>query len=139
LIAQALANYGREQAVHRILGALLDASVALELHRLPELYCGFPRRPGQGPVEYPLACAPQAWAAGSVFLLLRATLGLRIEAANRRVVLARPSLPSFLREVEIKALRAGDASVDLRLHQHEGDVAVHVTRREGDVEVVAVK
>jgi glycogen debranching enzyme len=139
LIAQGLANYGHDGAVHRILSALLDASVALDLHRLPELYCGFPRRPGQGPVEYPLACAPQAWAAGSVFLLLRAALGLRIDGAQRRVVLDRPSLPSFLREVEIKGLRVADASLDLRLHQDEGDVAVHVGRREGHVEVVNVK
>jgi hypothetical protein len=51
----------------------------------------------------------------------------------------RPALPRFLRELELKGLRAGDASVDLRLHLHESDVAVHVTRREGDVEVVVVK
>lgn len=139
LIAQGLANYGHKEGVHKIMEALLDASVALEFHRLPELYCGFPRRPGQGPVEYPLACAPQAWAAGSVFLLLRASLGLRVDAARRRVILSRPALPSFLREVEIRGLRAGDATVDLRLHSHEGDVAVHVTKREGDVEIVAVK
>ncbi|MGH2760604.1 MAG: amylo-alpha-1,6-glucosidase [Actinomycetota bacterium] len=139
LIAQGLANYGRKDVVHRILGAMLDASVALEFNRLPELYCGFPRRPGQGPVEYPLACAPQAWAAGSVFLLLKATLGLEIDAAQRRIVLDRPALPPFLRELELKGLRAGDASVDLRLHSHEGDVAVHVLRREGEVDVVAIK
>jgi glycogen debranching enzyme len=139
LIAQGLANYGHKGAVHRILGALLDASVALEFHRLPELYCGFPRRPGQGPVEYPLACAPQAWAAGSVFLLLRASLGLNVDAAQRRVILDRPALPPFMDEVELKGLRAGDASVDLRLHSHQGDVGVNVTRREGNVEVVAIK
>lgn len=139
LIAQGLANYGHKTAVHRILGAMLDASVALEFHRLPELYCGFPRRRGQGPIEYPLACAPQSWAAGSVFLLLRASIGLRVDAAQRRVILDRPALPSFLREVKLEGLRAGDASVDLRLHAHETDVAVHVTKREGDVEVVAIK
>jgi glycogen debranching enzyme len=139
LIAQGLANYGHKDIVHRILGAMLDASESLEFHRLPELYCGFPRRPGQGPVEYPLACAPQAWAAGSVFLLLKATLGLDIDAGQRRIVLDRPALPSFLRELELRGLRAGDASVDLRLHSHQGDVAVHVTRREGDVDVVAIK
>lgn len=139
LIAQGLANYGHKDVVHRILGAMLDASVSLEFHRLPELYCGFPRRRGQGPIEYPLACAPQSWAAGSIFLLLRASLGLKVDAANRRVVLDRPALPSFLREVELRGLRAGDATVDLRVHSHEGDVAVNIIQREGDVEVVAIK
>ena len=47
----------------------------VDLHRLPELFCGFPRRPGEGPTLYPVACAPQAWAAGAVFMLLQAALG----------------------------------------------------------------
>ncbi|MEX2394660.1 MAG: amylo-alpha-1,6-glucosidase, partial [Actinomycetota bacterium] len=139
LIAQGLANYGFKKDVHRIMSALLDASGSFEFHRLPELYCGFPRRPGQGPIGYPLACAPQAWAAGSVFLLLRAALGLSVEAANKRVVLTRPSLPAFLKEVRIQGLRAGDASVDLALHHHDDDVGVNITGRSGDVEVVVVK
>lgn len=139
LIAQGLAHYGQKEGLHRIMAALLDASVALEFHRLPELYCGFPRRPGQGPVEYPLACAPQAWAAGSVFLLLSASLGLIVNGREGRVILSKPSLPPFLREVDLKGLRVGDASVDLHFHSYEDDVGVAVTRREGNVEVVAVK
>jgi len=29
--------------------------------RMPELICGFTRRPGEGPTLYPSACAPQSW------------------------------------------------------------------------------
>jgi glycogen debranching enzyme len=90
-------------------------------------------------VEYPLACAPQAWAAGSVFLLLSASLGLVVNGREGRVILSKPTLPPFLREVDLKGLRVGDASVDLHFHADEGDVGVVVTRREGDVEVVVVK
>jgi glycogen debranching enzyme len=140
LIAKGLADYGYKQGAHRIMAALLDASGSLEFHRLPELYCGFPRRPGQGPIEYPLACAPQAWAAGAVFLLLRACLGLSVDASKRQIVFTRPTLPSFIREVNIRGLRAGDASVDLALHYHQADdVGVNVTGRTGDVELVVVK
>jgi glycogen debranching enzyme len=139
LIGQGLANYGHKAGVHEILEGLLDASEILEFHRLPELYCGFPRRPGQGPIEYPLACAPQAWAAGSIFLLLRASLGLSVEAATRRVVLHRPTLPPFLNEMHIKGLRAGTATIDLSLQRYAGDVVTSVTKREGDVELVTVK
>ncbi len=128
-----------KSAARSVLGALLDASSTLEFHRLPELYCGFLRRPGQGPIEYPLACAPQSWAAGSVFLLLRACMGLTVDAPKRQISLIRPVLPSFLRELEILGLRAGDASIDLVLHQHDDDIGVNVTRRQGDVEVVVVK
>jgi glycogen debranching enzyme len=139
LIGQGLANYGYRSGVHEILAGLLDATEVLEFHRLPELYCGFPRRPGQGPVEYPLACAPQAWAAGSIFLLLRASLGLSVDAAARRVVLTRPTLPPFLSEMQIKGLRAGTATLDLSLQRYAADVVTSVTKREGDVELVTVK
>lgn len=139
IVAFGLSRYGHKEAARSVLGALLDASSTLEFHRLPELYCGFPRRPGQGPIEYPLACAPQSWAAGSVFLLLRACLGLTIDASKRQISLIRPVLPAFMHQVEILGLRAGDASIDLVLHQHEEDLAVNVTHRVGEVEVVVVK
>jgi glycogen debranching enzyme len=140
LIAQGLANHGYREPVHRIMAALLDASGVLEFHRLPELYCGFPRRPGQGPIEYPLACAPQAWAAGAVFLLLRACMGLTVDASKKQLIFTRPTLPAFLKEVTIRGLRAGEASADIVLHHHQGDdVGVNVVGRSGGVEVVVVK
>jgi glycogen debranching enzyme len=139
IIGAGLAEYGHKEGTERILAGLLDATNILEFHRLPELYCGFPRRPGQGPIEYPLACAPQSWAAGSVFMLLRACLGLTIDAPRRRIRISRPRIPSFLREMHLRGLRAGDASVDLALYAHGEDTGVNVTKREGDVEVVVVK
>ena len=140
MIAQGLAAYGYKEGTHRIMSALLDASGVLEFHRLPELYCGFPRRPGQGPIEYPMACAPQAWASGSVFLLLRACLGLTVDASKRQITFTRPTLPSFLKEVRIEGLRAGEGSADIVLHYHQpDDVGVNVLGRSGGVEVVVVK
>jgi glycogen debranching enzyme len=117
---------------------MLGASDTLELHRLPELFCGFARRPGQGPVLYPLACAPQSWAAASVFMLLQASLGLQIDAASHRVRLEYPSLPPYLENVRLEGLRCGSASVDLVLHRYPDNVGVNVVRREGDIEVVTV-
>jgi glycogen debranching enzyme len=140
LIAKGLADHGFKDGAQRIMGAFLEASTLLEFHRLPELYCGFPRRPGQGPIEYPLACAPQAWASGSVFLFLRACLGLSIDAAKRQITFTKPTLPSFLREVRLEGLRAGAGSADVTLHYHQADdVGVNVTARSGDVEVVVFK
>jgi glycogen debranching enzyme len=140
LIAAGLASYGFREDVHRIMAAFLDASAILEFHRLPELYCGFSRRPGQGPIEYPLACAPQAWASGSLFLMLRASLGLSVDASKRQIVLNRPTLPSYLKEVRLNGVRAGAGSADLVLsyHQHD-DVGVNVVGRSGGVEVVVYK
>ena len=83
LIAAGLARYGDTRAAAAILGGLFDAFRALEDARLPELLCGFDRRRGEPPTLYPTACSPQAWAAGAVFLLLQAVLGLTIDARDR--------------------------------------------------------
>ena len=56
---------------------MFEAGTYFDLHRMPELFCGFDREPGEGPIPYPVACAPQAWAAGSVFLLLAGVPGPR--------------------------------------------------------------
>jgi glycogen debranching enzyme len=139
LVAAGLARYGMTREAARILTALHDAATHLEFHRMPELFCGFKRRPGDGPTLYPVACAPQAWSAGAVFLLLQACLGLRVDAGRRRLELRDPVLPEFLDTVTLEGLTVGGGSVDLVLRRHGDDVGVHVARRQGEVAVVAVK
>jgi glycogen debranching enzyme len=139
LIAAGLANYGHKDHAIRILAALFNASLFLELNRLPELFCGFARRPGEGPTLYPVACSPQAWASASPFLILRAVLGLSLDGSQRRVRFDYPAMPRFLNEIHIYNLRAGTSAVDLRLHRHPDDVGIHVSGRRGPIEVFAVK
>jgi glycogen debranching enzyme len=139
LIAAGLACYGHKEGAVRILTALFDASQFLDLHRLPELYCGFPRRPAEGPTLYPVACAPQAWSAASVFLVLQACLGLSIQGAQSELLFSHPLLPEFLQEVRLKNLRVGAGTADLLLIRHGDDVSVNVLRREGDVRILMVK
>lgn len=136
LIAAGMAAYGHKQGAMKVLTGIFDASLFLALHRLPELFCGFARRPGESPTLYPTACAPQAWAAGSGFLLLQACLGLQIDAPHRLVSFVRPVLPPFLERVEIRNLSVGTARLDLVLDRHENEVALRVARRVGEVEVV---
>lgn len=123
----------------RILSGLLDLSVFVDLRRLPELICGFSRRPGKGPTLYPVACAPQAWAAGACFLVLQSCLGLSISARESRIYLRHTALPEALERVEIQNLRVGAASVDLSFQRHAETVAFDIPRRTGEVEVVAVR
>jgi glycogen debranching enzyme len=139
LIAAGLARYGFTDLAARLLGSFLDASLFVELRRMPELFCGFPRRPGEGPTRYPVACMPQAWAAAAVFLMLQASVGLSVDAVERRVSFARATLPPFLEEVRIENLMVGGASVDLLLERHPYDVGVRVLRRATDVEIVLLK
>lgn len=140
LIAAGMASYGYRQGVLKILGGLFEASLFLELHRLPELMCGFSRRPGEGPTLYPVACSPQVWSSAAVFLLLQSCLGLRIDAPRARLSFIRPALPHFLDSVEINNLRVGEAIIALRLNRHgQDDVGINVIRRERRVEVVVTK
>jgi glycogen debranching enzyme len=140
LIAAGFARYDLKGSVAMVLAGMMDASIFFDLHRLPELFCGFPRRPGEAPTLYPVACAPQAWASGAVFLLLQACLGLDVFAPERRLVFSKPFLPQFLPQVSIRDLKVGDASVDLLLTRHdEGDVGVNVLRRNGILDVVVLK
>ncbi len=138
LIALGFARAGCGEAVLKVLVGLLDAAATMDLRRLPELYCGFRRRPGTGPTLYPVACAPQAWAAGAVFGALGAALGIMVEADPAAVTLCHPRLPPMVEQVRIRGLRAGEGSVDLLLRRHDEDVAVNVLARQGDVAVRVV-
>jgi glycogen debranching enzyme len=139
LIAYGFARYGLEDLAVRVLSGLYEAATSFELHRMPELFCGFARRAGEGPTPYPVACAPQAWAAGAVFLLLQACLGLGIDAVEPRIWFHRPRLPDFLGRITITNIAVAGASVDLQLTRHDNDVGVQVLRRDGPVNVLIVK
>ena len=139
IVAYGLAQYGYKDAAMKILSGLFDASLFLELRRMPELFCGFTRRPGEGPTLYPVACAPQSWAAASVFLLLQACLGLSIKAPVKQVHVSHPVLPDFLHKVEVKNLKVGDSTVDLVFQRREGDVGINILKKVGDVKIVLVK
>lgn len=139
LIAAGLGAYGFKEQALKLLTAFFDASLFVDLQRLPELFCGFRRRPGKGPILYPVACIPQSWAAGSVFLFLQACLGLSIRAPERRISFHYPLLPPTLEEIQIDGLQVGDAHVDLLLRRHERDVVVTILDRVGDVEVTVTK
>ncbi len=138
LIAYGMARYGMASEVSRVFAGLFDAAMYFDLHRVPELFCGFPREEGQGPILYPVACAPQAWSAAAVFLMFQACLGLRVDAIQSRISLMRPCLPTFLSQARVMNLRVGSASVDLLVVRHDHDVTVKVLRRNGDIDVVVV-
>jgi glycogen debranching enzyme len=137
LIGVGFSLYGFQRQACEILHALFEVSRDVELHRLPELYCGFHKRPGtSGPTLYPVACAPQAWAAGAVFMLLRACLGMTLRASERQICFDQPTLPPEVDEIQIDNLKLVDTSVDLLVHRHDEGIAVEVMRRRGEIEIL---
>lgn len=134
MIAYGLSRYGLQAEVRKILTGIFDLSLFVEDKRLPELFCGFNKRKGQGPTAYPVACAPQAWAVGTVFLLIQSILGLQIDAKKRLIRLYNPHLPAYLNEVTIRNLRIDeDCIVALQVRKgYEGVTAIILN---GDSEV----
>jgi glycogen debranching enzyme len=139
IIAAGFGRYGLREPAGMLMASLLDASMSFDLHRLPELFCGFARRPGESPTLYPTACSPQAWAAATPFPCLQACLGIEVLGAEGRVSFRSPWLPPFLDEIEIKGLRVGNGNVDVLITRYQQDVGVTLLRRLGDVEVVVLK
>jgi glycogen debranching enzyme len=136
LIAAGFARYGHKAGVARIFESLFEAATYLDLRRLPELFCGFPRGRGQGPTLYPVACSPQAWAAGAPFLMLQAMLGLEFNQDGHGIVLRNPQLPAFLDTVTLTNLQINNMSrVDLSVHRDASGISLEVLRNDDDVKV----
>ena len=135
LIGLGLARYGHCSEALELTTALFDAAAHMHLRRLPELFCGFERQRGKAPTLYPVACAPQAWAAVTPFALIQACLGLEVDCGAGKLRLRKPRLPQFLDWMAVKRLRLGEASVDLMLRRHDSSVAVNLLARNGAAEV----
>lgn len=139
VIAMGLARYGHKAAAARIFDGLLDAARYFEFRRLPELFCGFTRRGKRGPTAYPVACAPQAWAAAAPFALIKAVVGLELDHQSDHVVLRDPTLPDAIDALSLPNVRINGSRLDLRLSRRGGDVLTAVTGREGTAGLVIVK
>ncbi|HEU4459830.1 MAG TPA: amylo-alpha-1,6-glucosidase [Methylibium sp.] len=135
LVAAGLARYGHTDTALTLMGGLFEATLHFDQHRMPELFCGFHRRDGEGPTLYPVACAPQAWSAAAVFAMLQAVLGMEIDAPRGVLSFRTPRLPGFIGTLELRDLRVGAASVDLLLQRHDQHVGVQVMRKGGPLEV----
>jgi len=124
--ALAVAGMARYRGVGEIPGLIGDVFEAANHFsmRLPELYCGFRRVDAQGPTPYPVACLPQAWAAGSVFMLLQAGLGVDVDGTQRIVRIDRPELPPGIESLCIRNLPVAHSQITLEFHRVGDHVAV---------------
>jgi glycogen debranching enzyme len=136
IAAAGLRRYGFDDAADALSSGLLAAAQHFPAFRLPELFCGFDRAATGSPIAYPVACSPQAWAAGAALMLIRTMLGLVADAPNRRLTLERPLLPAGLTKVVVRGIRVGDASCDLLLHRWRGLTSAEVLRKDAGLEVV---
>jgi glycogen debranching enzyme len=136
IAAVGMRRYGFADPFITLSTGLFEAVLQFENMRMPELFCGFPRVDGYGPTQYPVACSPQAWAAGVVFMLISAMLGLSPDAADNQLTLNRPRLPGWLAWIELRGLQLRTSRMTLRASQGQDGAAIEMLSRDGDAELV---
>lgn len=114
IIGAGFSRFGKKTEAAQLLRSLFEASLYYDGGRLPELYCGFPQRHGYGPTRYPVACSPQAWAAGAPFMLLSGLLGFQPVAEEGCLELHNPTLPNWLQSLEIQGMHVDRKQLHLR-------------------------
>ena len=138
ICAAGIARYGLRDGTAALLGGMFEAAVRFDM-RLPELFCGFARRPGEPPIAYPVACLPQAWAAGAVFMMLQACLGLSVDGWGQALRIEQPRLPVGIDQLTIRRLVLGDATVDVTFQRLGSQVAVYPEGTERTAVPITVK
>jgi glycogen debranching enzyme len=126
LCAAGMGRYGDRSAVRHLLNATFAAAHHFGM-RLPELFCGFAKNAGEPPVWYPVACLPQAWSSGALFMLLQAALGIEIDAFANEIRIDRPELPSEVDQLEVRGLQVADHRVTLRFQRIDDRVMASAT------------
>lgn len=134
IIAMGFKRYGFHEEASRVAHDIFEAASNFNSYRLPELYAGRPRQPGTFPVQYLGANIPQAWAAGCVFHLLQAILGLQADAPAGKLYVA-PTLPRWLPEIELSQLKVGDSVLHLRFWRDGQHSRWEVLDRQGSIKV----
>lgn len=138
ICAMGFKKYRAEEELNEVLTALFDAACMFPYYRMPELFGGEARTPHHSPVPYPVACRPQAWAAGSFAMLVQAMLGLSPDAQNQELRIVRPQLPYWLGTVQVKGLHVGQGHVDLLFQRRRRRTQVEVLDATGDLKVNVV-
>lgn len=126
LIAHGMGKYGFQREAMQLMTGLFEASLVIDLQRLPELFCGMPRRKGEGPTAYPVACSPQAWSVACVYILLKAILQIQVLPAKKEILFCKPMLPSYLERIRIQNLDLSGTLVSLEIVRHGKDTMVGI-------------
>ncbi len=119
LITMGLRSVGAVEQALEIAQGILDMTIHQPYHRPPELFCGYERLKGNSPIQYPVACSPQAWATGTVFQLLQMMVNLVPDAPSNCLRILDPALPASIRQLSFKNLRIGTTSLDLEFTREQ--------------------
>ena len=127
IIAMGFKLYGFGAEAARVAHDVSVAATHFLLNQLPELYTASERNESNFPVQYIGANVPQAWAAGSVFMLTQALLGFLPDAPRNKLYVD-PLLPAWLPDLTVRDLRIGAHKLDIRFWRQDGQTAFEVIK-----------
>ena len=133
IIAMGFKYYGFGVEAARVAHDISVAAEYFRLNQLPELYTAFEREETNFPVQYIGANVPQAWAAGSAFMLTQALLGFLPDAPRNKLYID-PLLPRWLPDLAVYDLHLGKHKLDIRFWREGEQTAFEVIK--GDPKLV---
>ena len=137
LTAMGLRSLGRVEQALEVAQGLFDMTLLQPYERPPELFCGYERNSDSDrPVQYPVACSPQAWATGSIFQLLQMMLNLVPDAPGNQLRIIDPALPESINKLSLNNLRIGSTLLDLEFERSGSSTACRVTKKRGNLRVI---
>ncbi len=136
IIAMGLRSLGLIDQALEVFQGLFDMTLCQPYQRPPELFCGYERNNDSDPVQYPVACTPQAWATGSVFQLLQMIVNLVPDAQNNCLRIIDPALPESINQLSVHNLRVGPTLLDLEFERSGSTTACRVAKKRGNLRVV---
>jgi glycogen debranching enzyme len=143
LITMGLRAVGAVEQALEVAQSIFDMTIHQPYHRPPELFCGYERTPGHSPIQYPVACSPQAWATGTIFQLLQMMVNLVPDAPSNYLRIIDPALPPSIRQLSFKNLQIGGTLLDLEFtreqHAHPDELrsttSCRVLKKRGNLRV----
>jgi glycogen debranching enzyme len=136
LIAVGMRSHSLVKQSLRIAQGLIDMTISQPYHRPPELFCGYEHDGFTSPVDYPVACSPQAWASGSILQLISVMVNLVPNATDNNLRIIDPCLLNSINRLSIQNLRIGQTSLDLEFERLGDTTACRVTKKRGNLRVI---
>lgn len=140
LIACGLRSINLVDQSLRVAQGLIEMTLSQPYQRPPELFCGYEHDGFTTPVQYPVACSPQAWASGTIFQLITMMVNLVPNAPSKQLRIIDPALINSIGRLSIKNLRIGNTLLDLQFEKsgdRSGDtIACRVVKKQGNLRVI---
>jgi glycogen debranching enzyme len=136
LIAMGLRSLGLIDQALELFQGLFNMTFQQSYQRPPELFCGYELNGDNAPVQYPVACTPQAWATGSIFQLLQMIVNLVPDAQNNCLRIVDPALPESINRLSLHNLRVSRTILDLEFERVGSTTSCRVANKRGNLRVV---